>query len=331
MRILISIIAIAAALWSGYWYLGATAKKSVLESWFEDRRAAGWTAEYETFDVVGFPNRFDSRFHGLDLDDPQSGLGWQAPLFDILAPSYQPNHIIAAFAADQTVTTRFEDIRVQSRDMMASVVFEPDTGLAVNRLQLSAADLHLGSSLGWNILADKVLLATRQNPTVPFAHDVVLDIARLTPTKAFRGGLDPAGRLPAEIDTLYVSLSLGFAAPWDRLAIETGAPEVTRIEVHPSRIVWGKLELGVSGALAVAPDGMIEGRLDLAARNWRDILGLFVTGGVIGQNMADTIATGIAFLGGDDGNGIEVPLLLNDGAMSLGPVPLGPAPRFIRG
>jgi hypothetical protein len=332
MRFLISLVLILAALWSGYWFIGKTAKHEVIAAWLEDRRADGWTADYTEFKVVGFPNRFDSRFTDLDLYAPLSGLGWRAPAFSILALSYQPNHIIAEFAPSQVVTTRVEEIQVRSDEMLASVVFEPDTELAVDRIRLSTVNLALAGDTGWRMAADSLLLATRQSGTAPFAHDIVFDAARVVPTEAFRVGLDPKGRLPSEIARAYVDLTLGFAAPWDRVAIETGAPEVTKIEVRAFSITWGDLVLDAAGDLDVAVSGVVSGDLRLKLKNWREVLRLLVTGGVLGERLAGTIESGLGLWnsGAENPDDIEVPLTLDGGVMSIGPVTIGPAPRFVR-
>lgn len=332
MRALIALVLVLAALWSGYWYVGSTAKQEVLESWLEDRRGDGWAAEYSDFRVVGFPNRFDSRFTDLNLFDPLTGIGWKAPLFDILALSYQPNHIIAVFANNQTLSFPGEDVAVASDGMMASVVFEPDTKLAVDRISLETEEFALRSSIGWQTLAEKISLSTRQNPETEFAHDMVFDAQKVTPTRAFRFGLDPKGRLPSTIETLFLDMILGFNAPWDRVAIETGVPEVTFLTFNKLKIVWGTLGLETSGKLDVAPDGRISGELAVEIRNWREVLDLFVSAGTLDTTTADRIRTALTFLTSvsDDPTSLSTSLVLNGSSMALGPIPLGPAPRFIR-
>jgi hypothetical protein len=332
LRRLIVILLIASAFWSGYWFVGKTAKFHALNTWLESRRSAGWTAEYSDFRVVGFPNRFDSRFKDLHLKSAVTGIGWQAPLFNFLALSYKPNHIIAAFPNSQVLSFPLEDITVRSSEMLASVVFEPDTKLAIDRIQLMTLDLALDGAIGWHARADRLALSTRQNASVELAHDVVLDAINVTPTKAFRTGLDPKGRLPATIKTLLLDLKLGFNAPWDRIALETGVPDVTTISVNNLNMAWGVLGLAAKGDLDVAPDGSVSGKLNLEVQNWREVLDLTVTSGLLDQFGADKIAVGLTLLtlGSDDPTSLSIPLILKDGHMALGPIPLGFAPRLIR-
>jgi hypothetical protein len=332
LRRLIVILLIGAAFWSGYWYVGKSAKYLALNAWLESRREAGWTAEYTDFRVVGFPNRFDSRFTDLHLMSPETGLGWQAPRFHILALSYKPNHIIAAFADSQMVSFPGENVTILSRDMLASVVFEPDTNLAIDRIQLAALDFALDSDQGWQAQAGSLSFSTRQNDGTDLAHDVVFDAKKITPTQEIRATLDPKHSLPATIETMFLDLKLDFDAPWDRIALETGAPDVTKIVVNNMKMAWGVLSLSASGDLDVAQDGIVSGKLNLKILNWRGVLDLTVTSGLIDRATADKIATGLTLLtlGSDNPDSLSIPLTLDGGRMSLGPIPLGFAPRFIR-
>jgi hypothetical protein len=332
MRKLIVIALIGAALWSGYWFVGNSTKSQVLEGWLAERRTAGWTADYSDFRVVGFPNRFDSRFTDLDLYDPVSGIGWQAPLFHILALSYQPNHIIAAFPNSQTLTFPQDQIAITSTQMQASVTFEPDTLLAVDETLLRSSNVTLTSGRGWRSTAEKFNLSTRQSLGQPFAHDIVFDAKNVTPTEAFRQGLDPKGRLPSLIETLFLDMQLGFNAPWDRVAIETGAPEVTTLGLNRMNITWGLLGLNASGMLDVAENGVLSGELALEVVNWREVLELLATSGVLDAGTVFAIIGGVGILnaGAEDPTRLKAALVINDGNMFLGPIALGAAPRFIR-
>jgi len=332
MRRFMILVLIAGFLWSGYWFVGKSAKYKVMSLWLNERRAAGWRIRYSDFRVVGFPNRFDSRFSDLDIFDPVARIGWRAPLFDILALSYQPNHIIAAFAHDQSIALTDQTIRIKSARMMASMVFAPNTDLAVRRIALRVTQLGFESSLGWKSSAGKIAFSTRQSASTPFAHEVVLDATDIAPTQSLRLDLDPTGQLPDSIKAVYLDAVLGFDAPWDRIAVEQGAPRLTRVAIDKMRITWGTLGLGGSGRLQVAKSGRINGTLNLEITNWRGVLALFQSSGVLSAGLAKSIkaALGLMTAGTSAPDRLHIPLTLANGQMSLGPVPLGPAPRLLR-
>lgn len=328
MRKLIALVLVLAGLWSGYWLVGSTAKHQVIADWLEERRQDGWTVGYSDFRVVGYPNRFDSKFTDLDLRDPRSGIGWKTPEFDILALSYQPNHVIAVFSEQQSLSLPLEDVSVASSKMVASVVFEPDTKLAVARTSLETEGLILNGSSGWHMGIGHLHLSTRQHPSVDFAHDVVFDAKSVSPTVKLLGMLDPSGSLPSTISTLYLDMTLNFDAPWDRVAIERGAPLITKIFVNRLDTAWGELGLASSGVLDVAPNGQITGSVELELRNWRAVVELFVSAGAIDPSAAQTIQSGLAFFA--SGDSLKTNLRFADGAMYLGPVSIGPSPYFVR-
>ena len=100
MRMLLTVILIATAGWSGYWALASSGAKTAFETWFDQRRSEGWVADYGDLTVSGFPNRVDTSFSNISLADPATGIAWTAPFFQILALSYRPNHVIAVWPSD---------------------------------------------------------------------------------------------------------------------------------------------------------------------------------------------------------------------------------------
>ncbi len=331
MRALIAALLLAAGLWIGYWVLGSTAKREAITAWLDARRAAGWTVEYSDYRVTGFPYRFDSDFRDLTLRDPASGLGWQLPRLVVYLLAYKPNHIIAGFPERQVIEVGRVPVTVKSKGLQASVVFQPDTSLAVLRTALRGKEIVV-SAPGWSWSAASLAFSTRQNADIPDAHDVVLDLGDTTPTAAFRRALDPQNSLPERIQTLFLDARADFDGPWDRIAIERGAPRLTGVTINRLLAGWGKLGLQGSGRLDIAADGRIAGRIDLVLRNWRGVLDLARRAGLIDRDQQRNIETVLALVtaASDDPDSLRLPLVLAQGTMSLGPVPLGPAPRLGR-
>ncbi len=332
MRKLFVLALVVLGLWSGYWYLGKTAKQALIEAWFKGRREAGWTARYGDFRMTGFPLRFDSRFTDLEIHGARSGLGWEAPRLDILTPAWAPNRVGVKFASTQLVSLPFQDITITGRDMSASVAFAPDSRLALKRLRIKADDLALKSSLGWRLGVRGFSLSTTLNGGQQFAHDVVLDIKGLTPTDSLRRSLDPSRTLPERIERLRLDVTLAFSGPWDRIAVEQGAPVLKSVEINSMNITWGPLGLGGDGLLAVAPDGRITGRTALIVRNWRAVLKVMVSGRVIDRGVARRVSQVLSLLTATARNPdvLRIPLEFRRDGVFLGPVRLGPALEVVR-
>ncbi len=102
-RILMGAVALAAAAWSGWWFVGRAAHETALRDWLAARRAAGWQAEAAGISTVGFPNRFDTTISGLSLADTANGWAWSAPFVKIVTLSYKPGQALVALPGEQVV------------------------------------------------------------------------------------------------------------------------------------------------------------------------------------------------------------------------------------
>lgn len=329
-RRLLALILIATFAYSAYWYVGSSAKETAIKSWLDDRRAAGWVAEYADLSVRGYPNRFDTRVIDLKLADPRSEWAWSAPVFQVLALSYQPNHVIAVWPPEQKISTPDQTITVTSGDMRASVKFEPDTALALSALTMDLTDIQMTSTADWTSRIAKAQLATRQSAAADFGHDVYFRAEKLKPARVLRLLIDPEGRLPDVFDTVTLDTTLTFDAAWDRHAIEGRKPEFRRIELRTVNAVWGQMEFQATGALDVDEAGYPSGEIAVRAKNWRDMLNIAVSAGAIPAELAGTLESGLDLLAGLTGNPdtIDAPLKFKNRVMLLGPIPIGPAPKI---
>jgi hypothetical protein len=330
MRALLAIILIAAACWAGYWVIGSRATLAAFEGWLEARRAEGWAAETRSLDVQGFPNRFDVVFRDLILADPATGLAWEVPRFQIDALSYRPGHVIAVWPEEQLVATPQDKFRLASRDMRASLVIAPDTALAPRRMTLTADYLRVTPEARpeeTTALSTLSIAAERQEGT---DYRLGLRAEGLTLAARARARLDPEGRLPDRISGFSADVTATFDKPWDRTAIERARPQPTRLRVRLAEGRWGDLHLQAAGEVAVTPEGWPEGEITLKARNWREIVTLLRTAGILPESLAGSVENGLGMMARLAGNPdtLDIPLGFGAGRMWLGPVPLGAAPRL---
>jgi hypothetical protein len=130
---------------------------------------------------------------------------------------------------------------------------------------------------------------------------------------------------------MKIDARLAFDAPWDRHAIEDRRPQITAIDLSRLAARWGAMELEAAGNLSVDSEGRPEGRITMRAVNWRDMLGVAASAGWIPQELLPTAERALGLLAGFSGNPdtIDAPLSFQNGFISLGPVPLGPAPRLV--
>lgn len=322
-KLLIAVLTLS-ALWSGYWFIGATGVKSGFASWFEARRGEGWQADYSDLSVAGFPNRFDTTLSDPALADPATGLAWSAPFLQIFALSYQPNHIIAAFPEWQHLATPIAKLSLQSEAMRASMVMEPNTALAFNRANLTAGALTITPEDGPRTRLSGVQIAlTREGET---SYRAAFNADDLAPPLA----RDITSNLPATLAAFRADATLGFSKAWDITALQESRPQPTSLKLHIAEAEWGQLKLAAAGDLTIDRAGMPTGTLTIKARNWRDMLTLAEAAGTLPASLSAQLAQGLSLLAGLSGNTetLDIPLTFAGGFINFGPVPIAPAPRL---
>jgi hypothetical protein len=331
MRTLLAIVILAALGWSGYWWFSATTRENALESWLAGRRADGWVAEAADLRVTGFPNRVDTIVTGLDLADPEAGWSWHADRFEILSLSYKPQHVIAVLPGTQVFSNPYDTLRLTSDKLDGSVIFRPTTRLELDHMTFEIENMRLRGDAGWTAAIGKAILATRQAADgTPFAHDLAFNAESLMLPPEVIAGLKAEGVLPAEIGPIALDATLVFDRPWDRVAIENGNPSLQQVAVRDLSFAWGKLDLRAHGTLGVDAEGYAEGRLEVRARNWEDMIAVAEAGGALNPTLAAALRSGLGLLARFNGDRdvLEVPLDFAGGVARLGPIPLGSAPRL---
>ena len=330
MRLMFTALVVLALGWSIYWAIGSGAGQKGLETWFEAREAEGWVAEYSDMSVEGFPNRFDAKFEDLALADPDTGLAWEAPHFEILALSYQPNHLIAVWPDSQRIATPLAKYDVTSDDMRASLRVAPQSDLTLNELTLTAKTLTV-AELGQTETArlDSLTLAAEKAPSGDLPrYRLGVQADGFTPSDAWQKHLDPNGRLPEKLDQMRIDMTVEFDKPWNISAIEEARPQPRMIDLKSAEAQWGQLALAMAGKVTVDEQGQPEGDITIKARNWRDILQLAREAEALPPSLADTAESALSLLAQMSGNPttLDIPLTLRGGRVWLGPAPLGPAP-----
>lgn len=329
MRALLILIVVAALGWSIYWAAGSTGATTAFENWFEGRRAEGWVAEYSDLSTTGFPNRFDTTFTDVSLADPDTGLAWDAPFFQVFALSYKPHHIIAVWPEEHRIATPEAKYDVASTDMRASLVTRPAPGLPLERLTLTVDGLSVQpDTADQPTYADALVLAAERTTAAESTYRLGLTADGFAPALDWRVQIDPGDTLPETLEALSVDMTVDFDKPWDLSAIEDARPQPRRIDLKLAEARWGRLELQAAGEVTVDSAGIPTGEITIKARNWRAILRLAVDSGALPQGFAGTLEDALSLVSQMAGNPktLDIPLGLKDGRIRLGPVPLGPAP-----
>ena len=330
MRKLLFLLVLGTALWSGYWFVGSSALRQGAEDWFTTSAARGLVAERTDLRVAGFPNRFDVTVEGLHLADPASRTGWRAPFVQVFAMTWKPWHIIAALPPDQVLTLPDQEITVKSAGLLASLRARPNATLPLAMTVAEADNLNLQSNLGWTIGAGRSVLSLAAVAGTEADYILAMDIAGLTPDPDWLATALPQGDLPPALSVIKLRATLTLTAPLDRHLGEA-SPRLQAVNLTDTLVNWGDVLLAAQGRIVPDDQGRASGRVEMSLTNWRRILPLLVGTGAIQPQLAPTVETMLASLAQQTGDPevLKLPLVLEDGWMSLGPVPLGPAPLLV--
>lgn len=319
MRGLLGLAIALGLLWGGYWFLGARAMERAAEDWFDSAKAEGLVAEKTGFSLQGFPSRFDLTFEGLHLADPVSGYGWKAPFAQVLMLSYQPWHLIAALPNDQSFETPFGAVDLHSAKLQASLVLKPALAVGLDRFVLAGEELRV-SGTGGALAADSLSLGSRLLDADSHLHEIGLAVLGLH--------LDPkrVAPLPDVVERLRLDADVRFTAALDRYAPET-RPMLAAVTLREASVGWGSMTVYAKGEVSADAEGYAAGRIDIRFTEWRQGLAAAVELGLITAEVAPTVEKALTLLSQDTAV-VDLPLVFSGGRMSLGPVPLGAAPRL---
>jgi len=329
MNRLIVVILIAAGLWMGWWAVGSIALDHALNAWIAARQAAGWNVRVDSLSVEGFPNRFDTTLTGVRLADPKTGVSWTAPFVQFLSLAYRPTRVIAVLPPEHDLTLPGESLAITSTRTRASVFLRARPSLPLDRAILVADNLGVASTAGWDLAVTQARLAAEPETGGEHAYRIGAEADGLRPPQPLRHLLDPAASLPQTLSRLHFDATARLTGPLDRSALEKAPPRLTAIDLADLSGTWGAVSLSAAGRLTLDGDGRPEGTLSLHATEWRRILDMAATAGLVKSADRPGIERALALLEGRDG-ALDVPLTFAKGIAALGPFPLGPAPRLAR-
>lgn len=327
MRRLIWLVAILTAVYGGYWVVGSRAALKGAEAALAQMKAEG-LADYGTVSIAGFPSRFDLTVTNPDFRSPDQRWGWSADFLQVLALSYRPNHVIAALPDRQALQTPLGPATLDGTGFRASAVFGADSQLPLDHAQLVSEAATLAAKAGWGLETASLRAAIRRaGDSSEAGYDVALELPGAIPQGSLADWLSPLAVATGATGRAVVKARITLDRPLDR---QGGQRRLQSLDVSEAELFWGRIDLAATGSLSLGPDGTPEGRIDLSARNWAELVEFAAGNGLIDPRTAPTVGAvlGQLALASGDATTLRVPLVFAGGRMSLGPVPLGPAPRF---
>jgi hypothetical protein len=317
------VLAIAAAIWTAFWYRAAQVAEATISDWIEREAAAGRVYTCLSRSTGGYPFRIEHR-----CSEPAAQLqGFGAPIvlkaraMVGVAQVYQPRLIIAELTAPLTISESGRDIGLADwRLAQASLRGSPGRPERIS-LVIDGARVDQPSSSGAATLlvADRVEFHARVAPSSS-AQAPAIDFA-LRVAAAAAPGINFLTK-PANAEVTATLTGLADLQP-KPLAVRLKELQAAgaRLAITQARIERDRTVSLATGDLGLSAAGRLDGAVTLTVAGLEN-LGLALGGGELGLSLLGKPAE----LEGK--RAIALPLRLKDGAVFLGPVRLGRLPAL---
>lgn len=352
--ILIALLLLLAGGWAGLWYYAAGKVETTLAGWKEREARAGRVYNCASQSVGGFPFGIEVKCTDVAAEISRPPFALKARQFRVTARVYEPTLLTTEFTGPLTLAepgqpagfvANWRHAQAQMHGLPIApegatvAVDQPTVERADDRQSLfKAARVDLrGRMLEGTARANPVIEVTARfaQASAPTVH-AVLELPLDADITAVLRGLKDFGPKPLPERFREIQAAGG------------------RIEVVNARVQQGETIAVANGALGLTPNGRLNGQLRVTVANLDRLLPALGLGrdappqpssGRVGaaldrlppslgnfarQNAAPALAAGLALFGQAtelEGRRAHIlPLRFNDGAVSLGPIPLGQTP-----
>jgi hypothetical protein len=360
----ITLLLLIAALfggWSWLWTYAADKAQTTLDGWRAREAKAGHIYDCDSQTIGGYPFRFELNCDGASalFSSNHPPIEIKATGVLIAAQIYQPTLLISEFhgpltiadpghAPNITVNWKLAQSSVRGTPAAperASLVFDRPV---VDRLSAGGQQTYLR--------AKRIEIHGRIAEGSASDHPVIEIVLRLD--KASAPGFHPAAEIPidADITTVLRGLNDFSPKPWPARFREIQAAD-GRIDIAQARLQQGETIAVGSGTLSLNPSGRLEGQLRVTVAGVEAFLnsigaqqvvqaspGMDKIAGALDrlapglgnvarqQATSSNLSVGINLLGEqvtlEGKRAVALPLRFNDGAIFLGPIPIGNAPAL---
>ncbi|MBU2991903.1 DUF2125 domain-containing protein [Octadecabacter sp. 1_MG-2023] len=330
MRKLIVAVVVLALLYGGYWFVGKSQIQTRLAEALVEIDAGPMDIDYSSLKTRGFPSRFDTTLTDLVIDSSDAAVRWETPIFQLLALSYQPNNVRAYFPQEQVFIIDGERLTLFTDEMVARGQVSPNASLPFEQAELELLNPRLQSEEGAELTLARLFAAMRLTPETTQTYDAYIEARAIVLPDALRQLLDPGNAQPAVIESLRLDSDVELSAPLQLNGASETPPRIDMLSIHEFAFEWGEMSLSAIGDVVPDQAGLLNGSITLSARNWQTVLDLAVIAGAIPDEQRQFYEGIIDSLDETPhiSDTLTTTLMITDGQMSLGPLPLGPAPRL---
>jgi hypothetical protein len=324
-----AILVVLAVAWTGFWFFAANKAEAIMTRWIEQEEGFGRIHRCASRTVGGFPFRFEVRCSEpstelVALDPPRTV---RAKSLVALAQVYEPGLIVAEITGPVSISVSGRPPSGQADWRLAQTSLRA-VGRRPERLSVALDDVKLQlleeGSAETVANADHLELHLRRNPESG-DDKADIDFALQAAGAVIQRG--PLGARPIAFE------ANGIARAVPDLRRKTTPQRLRewqaaggRLELQKARLQQGEAIALASGDLRLSETGRPDGTLNVTMTGF-DRLVREMVGGASGGGLQLGLVAGLAFLGSpaqlEGRRAVTVPFRFKDGAMSLGPIPLG--------
>jgi hypothetical protein len=325
-RILLTALAIVVLVvaYVAYWQVTSRIVERAITDWMADEREAGARVEASAIEVGGFPLAIAATAEDIVLERPD-GLSWHGRRLIAEARPWSLGRIAWRLDGGQRVDLPSQPpVAIEAASGDGSLAF--GGGRAIAGSLALAEVVATAEALGGAVTAASVAAAAEQ----PDGLDLRVE-STLTGLALPRSPLPTLGPAieTARVDvTLTGPLPRTIEAPDIALWREAGG----RARVADLSIRWGPLVAMASGTLELDARLQPKGTLNATVRGFAEVVDALVAEGILPANQGTFAKAALTFLAGQpDADGtytLRAPLVIDDGTLSLGPVPVGRIPHI---
>lgn len=329
---LMSVIIGLVLLWSALWYGASVATGKVLDRVEQRSARMGRDVSCNERTVSGYPFHLEVSCGQAGLDAQDQGIEADINSVRSVALLYKPGHVIAE--ADGPLTVKLSPAAGLSGELIGrwkSARSSVSAGLSgLKRASLIAEEIDLStnalSGIGGleQMTVQGAQLHVRPNPNTPADFDVALTLSDILTTRS--------GKALPEMDLglLATAKNVGEALGFDPDLLlhnwlnSGGALDVEKLNFSSLGFV-----ANASGPLTVSQDGLVSGQVKLEITGMDKLPDLVAAIAPRFRQNAEQIAATFSGLSGNNPDGkVTIPLILRNGIVSAGLLPIGRIPNL---
>ena len=329
MARLIFWIFLTCGLFSGYWFAATRFLDQALANGIAAAQADGWQIDYAALETTGFPGDFDINAQDMVIVAADGQWAWQGPALQVQAPSIRPTRVTVDLPPTHTLRLGEQTLQIESEALTLGGATALNAAFSFDAETVNATEALIKSNFGWQARREQLDGSTTKQAEADKTYDVDLTTSGVTLPATLLAQIAPVGTLSNMINSVALDSEVTLTQPINRFAFDGSGPEpaLEKLVLSHFNMTWGDIAVTAAGVLDVDPEGIPDGRITIQTAQWQAIIDILVVAGAIDAGVAPTLANAARTM--VDGNGVLfLPITFRDGFMSMGLLPLGPAPHL---